>query len=365
MADMLDYIAWRGDIPFTQVGFTPVDNLILSTLSYLDLTGIVDFDLSHPIPLHQAAEAFFALDSHPQRIRVKADLALLKAAALAPRFRDAELAFYRDIFIPEEQTQFAAVAFLLDDCSAFLAFRGTDNSLVGWKEDFNMSFQDLVPAQREALRYTQELSAACPRPLRLGGHSKGGNLAVFSAATCESAVQERILEIYNNDGPGFTGFLMGKPGYLRMVPKIRTYIPQSSIIGILLEHEEPYAVIKSSQLSILQHEPHSWEVMGGDFIYVSQLSNEVQFIDLTIKKWIAGMTREERSNFVDAIYALITAGGADQTTDIIRPRNIRAFFKALKADDETKKMLSEELYNFLRSANDIRMQLSLKEPEDT
>lgn len=360
LADMLEYIKWRGDIPFSQVPFTPVDNLILSTLVYIDFAGLVGDDLGHPVPLSAAAEAFFALPAHAQRIRVKADLALLRAAASAPRFRDMGLAFYRDIFIPEEETQFAAMAYLTGDGSAFLAFRGTDTSLVGWKEDFNMSFQNFVPAQREALRFTQEFAAACPMTLRLGGHSKGGNLAVFAGATCPADVQSRILGVYNNDGPGFTEFLMGKGGYLAIVPRIHTYIPQSSIIGILLEHEEPYTVIKSSQVSILQHEPHSWEVMGGDFMPVQEMSAETRFLDRTIKKWIAGMSREERGKFVDAVFTLLTAGGADQTDEIMQPRNVRAFFKALNADDATRKMLFGELSNLIRSANDVRMQSAAK-----
>ena len=361
MADMLEYIKWRGDIPFSQVPLTPVDNLILSTLVYLDFSGLVGEDLRHPVPLRVAAEAFFALPDHTQRIRVKPDLALLRATADAPRFRDVELSFYRDIFIPEEETQFAAMAYHIGDGTVFLAFRGTDTSLVGWKEDFNMTFQDFVPAQREALRFTREFADACPSALYLGGHSKGGNLAVFAAATCGAVIQRRILGVYNNDGPGFTQYLMGNPGYLTMVPVIHTYIPQSSIIGILLEHEEPYTVIKSNHVSVLQHEPHSWEIQGGDFVRVQEMSAETRFLDKTIKKWLSGIDREERGKFVDAVYALLTAGGAGQTDDILHPRNIHAFFKALSADDATRKMLFGELSSLLRSANEIRAQSSSKQ----
>lgn len=156
---------------------------------------------------------------------------------------------------------------------------------------------------------------------------------------------------------------MGKPGYLAIVPRIHTYIPQSSIIGILLEHEEPYTVIKSHQVSVWQHEPHSWEVLGGDFVRVQEMSAETRFLDKTIQKWIAGMTKEERGSFVDAVFALLTAGGAGQTDDILQPKNIRAFFKALNADDATRKMLFGELTNLLRSANEIWLQFTEKQPQ--
>lgn len=361
MSDMFEYIKWRGDIPFTQVPLTPVDSLIFSTLVYIDFTGLVPPDLTHPVPLHTVADAFFALPDNSRRIRVKSDPELLKALAAAPRFRDVELAFYRDIFIPEEETQFAAMACFLDDGSVFVAFRGTGNALVGWKEDFNMAFQDIVPAQREAQRYLQDFAHAYPGVMELGGHSKGGNLAVFAASTCGADVQSRIRQVYNNDGPGFTDYLMGHPGYLAMVPKIKTYIPESSIIGILLEHEEPYTVIKSRQVSLMQHEVYSWVIQGGDFVHMQQISPDIRFLDKAIKNWVAGMTREERSNLVDALYAQLTAGGAEDAGELIHPRNIRAFFKALNADTQTRKMLSNELFRFLRSAGDLRAMLSQKD----
>ena len=335
MADMFEYLKWRGDISFSRVPPTPVDALILSTLVYIGFDGIVPENPAQPVPLYAAAEEFLALTDREQRIRVKSDLALLRAAADAPRFRNAELFFYRSHLIPEEETQFAAMAFLLEDGTAFLAFRGTDYSLIGWKEDFNMSFQDSVPAQREAAAYTAEFAAACPVLLRLGGHSKGGNLAVFAAAKMTPDIQNRILEVYNLDGPGFTDSMLGHPGYLHMVPKIRTYIPESSIIGMLLEHEEPYTVIKSRLVSILQHEPYSWELMAGQFICVNEISSGAKFIDRTVKNWIANMSREERSVLVDAMFDLLSAGGANRVHDLLHPKSILAFFKTLNTNEAT------------------------------
>ena len=360
MSDMLEYIKWRGDIPFYQVPPTPADSLIFSALVYVDFAGLVGPDPSHPVPLDVVAEAFFALPDHESRIRVKSDLPLLKAMAEAPRFRSARLTFYRDIFIPEEETQFAAMAALLDDGSAFLSFRGTDDTLVGWKEDFNMSFQDYVPAQLEAKKYTEEFAAALPVPMHLGGHSKGGNLAVFAAATVGPEIQKRIVSVYNNDGPGFTEYLLENPGYHAIVPRVHTYIPESSIIGILLEHEEPYTVIKSKQISIMQHELYSWNILGGSFIHLQEQTTGTMFLDQTIKKWIASMPREQRSRFVDSVFDLLYAGGADQPIDLIQPKNILTFFKTLNADDETKKILSSGMLQLLRSAIDIRQQLSAK-----
>lgn len=356
MADLFDYLNWRGDLSFTQVPPNAVDALVFSALSYVDFEGIVPADDTHPVPLHIAATVLTGLADAQSRIRVKADLALLQSAAAAPRFHSTRLVFYRSKLIPEEETQFAAVTFLLEDGTAFLAFRGTDSTLVGWKEDFNMSFQNTVPAQREALAYTREVAAAMPVVLRLGGHSKGGNLAVFSGAKSPIGIQKRILEIFNLDGPGFTGYLMGDEGYIRMVPKIRTYIPESSIIGMLLEHEEPYTVIKSRQAGPLQHELYSWEVIAGSFITKEEISSGNRFIDRTIKNWIADMRPEERSAFVEALYDLVRSGGASNVGDLLQPKNIQAIFQKLNTSEQTRKLLSGEFVEFLKAAADTLLQ---------
>ena len=350
MGTMFDYLDWRGDLPFSDVPFTPVDALIFSTLVYVQFEGIVPSDMLHPVPLHVAADALLNLADAEDRVRVKSDLALLKATAAVPRLRNSRLAFYRSKLIAEEETQFAAMTFFLDDGTAFVCFRGTDQTLVGWKEDFNMSFQDSIPAQREAAAYTLEVAGSYPMLLRLGGHSKGGNLATYAAAVADPVTQQRILQIYNLDGPGFTDTMMGDAGYLAMVPKIRTYIPESSIIGILLEHEEAYSVIKSRQVGILQHEPYSWNIMGGDFVHVQEMSAGSQFADRTIKNWIRDMDKEQRSAFVEAMFQLLSAGGASNVRDLLHPKTIRSFFSTLATNEQARKMLSGEFLEFLRAA---------------
>ena len=350
MADMFEYLRWRGDLLFADVPLNSVDSLVFSTLVYCDFAGIVQEDGQHPVPLHVAAEAFLNLPDPEERVRVKNDLRLLQAAAETARFRDVTLSFYRSILIPEAETQFAAMVFGLPDGTYFLAFRGTDYSLTGWKEDFNMSFSDSVPAQRAAAAYTEEFASGMPVLLRLGGHSKGGNLAVYAAAKAQENVRRRILSVYNLDGPGFTEKLLADPGYLAIVPKVRTIIPESSIIGILLEHEGDYTVISSRQVGILQHEPYSWEIMAGDFIRVKQMSGHTQFVDRTIKNWIQDMSKEERSAFVEALFGLLSAGGAGTVQDLLHPKNIRSFFSTLKSDEPTKKLLTAEFTELLKAA---------------
>ena len=221
MADLFDYLTWRGDLSFSQDPPNAVDALIFSGLTYVRYGPSVEEHPDIPVTLRAAAEEFFTLPDYESRSLLKRDLELLRCAAQSRRFGECELLFYRDVLQEEEQTQFAAVTFLLDDGSAFVAFRGTDTTMVGWQEDFNMSFMQVVPAQLMAVDYVRQVEAELWKPLRLGGHSKGGNLAVFSAARSSPAVQSKILEVYNNDGPGFNDYLMGDVGYQAMVPKIR------------------------------------------------------------------------------------------------------------------------------------------------
>ena len=350
MTNIFDYITWRGDLTFTQDPPNAVDALIFSSLAYICYGGQTERDPMTPVSLKNAAEEFFALEDHETRSRVQRDQDLLAVAAASVRFGCSEICMYRDELIPEQETQFAAMTFLLDDGSMFVAFRGSDNSLVGWKEDFNMTFQQTIPAQRLALQYVRDVALEYSRPMRIGGHSKGGNLAVFSAARSSPMIQSRILQVYNNDGPGFTKYLMGDPGYLAMVPKIRTYIPQSSVIGMLLEHEEPYTVIRSKSIGVLQHDPYTWDVVGKQFLPVEEITEDSQFLDATIKTWFASMTNQERNQLVDVMFTLLGSGGADNVHELIQPKNIRTYIKTLSNDEYLRKVLSTEFQGLIDAA---------------
>lgn len=350
MANMFEYLKWRGDLAFTQDPVNSVDALIFSTLAYVSYFDTNREETWKAVKLRDAAQSFFQQESLEEKYRVKNDLELLRKAAETERFGNTELTMYRDELIPEQETQFAAMTFLLDDGSMFLAFRGTDNTLVGWKEDFNMSFQQTVPAQRLAVQYVREAAAEYENPIYLGGHSKGGNLAVFAAARSSPMVQRRIREVYNHDGPGFTSYLMGDPGYLAMIPQIRTFIPQSSVIGMLLEHEEPYTVIESKTVGLLQHDPYSWEILGKSFISVNEVAQSSQFLDATIKDWFSNMSNGERNQLVDVMFGILGTGGVDKALDIFHPRNIRNYLKLVSSDDNLRKILSSEFISLMEAA---------------
>lgn len=367
MANLFDYLTWRGDLTFSQDPPNDVDALIFAALSYVPLGGRAAVEPWTPVPLTQAAAETLAMPALETLARTKNDVLLLEAAAKTTRFGTCQVWRYRDQLIPEQDTQFAAVTFLLDDGSLMLAYRGTDNSLVGWKEDFNMSFQQTVPAQRLAAQYLKDVAAEKGAPLRLCGHSKGGNLAVFAGASAPPLVRKRILRVYNHDGPGFSDYLMGSPGYLALVPRIRTLVPQSSVIGMLMEHEEPYTVIRSASVGILQHDPYSWEVRGPGFLQVEQVTETSRFLDATIKAWCAGMTPQERGKLVDALFALLGSGEVERATDIFHIRNLRAYIRALSTDEAVRHLLSGELLGLVEAARAVRNRLETgaEDPQKT
>ena len=221
-----------------------------------------------------------------------------------------------------------------------------------------MCFQQTIPAQRLAQQYIRDISLEFSRPMRLCGHSKGGNLAVFAAARSAPAIQKRMLSIYNHDGPGFSDYLMGDPGYLAMVPKIHTFVPQSSLIGMIMDHEEDYTIVKSKQVSILQHDPFSWEIMGKQLVPMKELTADSIFFNRTIKSWLAGMTYEERNQMVDVLFDLLSTGNVDEASEIFRLKNIRNYIRAMVGgNNSTRKVLTEDFVGLLEAARQAHTEL--------
>ena len=362
MADIFDYLLWRGDLPMDLVPPGPVDTLILSELCYIDFEGLVSGDFCHPVPLKLADQVFQALPDQADRVRVKKDAELIAACARTERFGSLRLVFYRSEWLPELQSQFAAVTVLLPEGGAMVVFRGTDNTLTGWKEDFNMSFQPCVPAQEKALRYLEAFARVhTTGPIWVVGHSKGGNLAVYAGSMAQPELQDRIVAIHNHDGPGFFQSMMQDPGYRAILGKTHTFLPQSSVVGMLLEHEEPYTVVKSRQVSLLQHDPYSWEVLGGDFVRMEEISENSRLMDRTIKTWLAGRTMAERNEFVDAVYELLSLGQEEDLRRVILPRNVLRYLRTLHTDEQMRSIIAREFAELFRTALELHRKKELPE----
>ena len=361
MASMLDYIAWRGDLSFSSSAPNEVDALIFSTLSYIPFRGSVERNPEKPVLLRQAAREFFDIPDPEGYIRTQNDLELLKASGESQRFGNIRIAEYRKIFIKERDTQFAAVTFLLDDGSIFISFRGTDNTLVGWKEDFSMCFRREIPSQKLAKQYLQDVLMDHSGPVRVSGHSKGGNVAVYAVSQSVPVIRERILEVYNQDGPGFSEAFLEDPGYRQILPILHTQVPQSSVIGMILNRAEPIAIVKSNQSGIMQHDPFSWEVQGNRLVAVDSLSGNSIFLQLTIKNWLLGMDMETRVRMVDMLFDLLTSGDVEVTGDLFQPKNLVACVSRLRSSETIRKYLTEDLAGLFHAAKKARLQMGNRE----
>ena len=282
---------------------------------------------------------------------------LLVAVCANPRYRGLRVCGYRTAFDAAAEEQFAAMTFRLPGRGTFVAFRGTDSTLVGWKEDFNMSFRCPVPAQTTATSYLESAAAALDGPLMCGGHSKGGNLAVYAASMCDPAVRERLVRVYSHDGPGFNEAFLGGAEYraLAAAGKIDKTLPRSSIVGMIFEHQEDYAVVESSDFGLLQHNPFSWVVPQGeaDFAYCEGLSAGARYMDDALAAWVAGVTPAERGRFIDELFGLLNATGAEHFSDITADwqQNVPKILCALsEVDPDTRRFLIDTLAAFAHCA---------------
>lgn len=304
--NVLSYLQWRGDLHMTQSPFCPIDNLIFSCLSYLNWNNIAEGkSKEEAIPLYKAAAIWEKRSIEQQIIRVPTDRELLAEAAASERFKDIRLFRYVEQFSEERQQQFSAITFLLDEQTVYVAFRGTDNTLTGWREDFNMSFLPQIPSQETAAAYLQEILQMDFSSVYLGGHSKGGNLAVFSAVHAQPEYIFKIRAVYNNDGPGFANDLFQHPQFLQLQNRVHTFVPQASIVGMLLEHDEDYHVVYSTQKGFLQHDPYSWCVIRNDWYYLQEVTASSKWMNISLKNWILGMKPEEREKMTDAIFHVL------------------------------------------------------------
>ena len=353
MANIMDYLDWRGDLPLTVSPFNEVDGLILAELSFINFEGIVPPPGTY-FARHNGQEIDMGV-LVPGRIPD-----LMCRMAHSVRFGGMLLNGYCELMDDAREQQFAALTVELGDGSIYLSYRGTDDTIVGWKEDFNMSFLSAVPAQVKAAEYAGAVARACPRrALRIGGHSKGGNLAAWAAIYLPAELQkDRLLSAYNNDGPGFAQDMLDTPEYRRVADKLHTYIPESSIVGVLLEHAEDYAVIDSANRSIMQHEPLSWSVVGTRFVHLGQRSQMGRLSDDVLREWIGSMTPAEREQFTDALFDVLSLSGKARTLDDLRSGGLAGGAALLKqyagADEEKKKIIAEI---FRRLAVDVKDEL--------
>lgn len=356
MSDIFDYMKWRGDLSIDSDPLNELDSLILARFSYAPFDCIGLLEDSSPITVGEAATALLELPYIEQHVLWKTDVELFAALRENPRYAKLKLTRFINLVDADTQMQFSAVAISLREDLHYIAFRGTDNTLVGWKEDFNMTFTCPVPAQEYAVNYLNRIAAALPGRLILGGHSKGGNLAVFAAAFCREDIQARIDSIYNFDGPGFDDRILETAQYHAIRERTRTFVPQSSVIGMLLGHEEQYTIVESTEKSgLMQHDIYSWQVERKSLAKLESVTTRSRFIDQTLKKRLAETPPAQREQFVDAMYAIFAQTNAKTVKEL--SDNWLDSAKAMLSvtrnlDEDTRKLIVHTLSILVRSAKE-------------
>lgn len=352
--------------------FNDVDSLVLCQLSYLKMKDLLpgledgkEFVSFREVTKKENAEKLFA----DERYRTDNEK-LVKAVSESNRFANLKLNYFIDILNKEMEIQFSAVTFLLEaeneaDSLYYIAYRGTDENLVGWKEDFTLAFSEPVAGQLYAARYMRKAAARLPGHFYIGGHSKGGNLAVFASMSGSEILQERIEKIYSHDGPGFKPQVMERYGYERIAEKVNKILPKSSMVGMLMEKGEAYRVVESSSFGLWQHNPYTWvvELENGKFKQAESLKNGVRVMNSAVTDWILNLDDEQISSFSDGLFRILAASETDNLIDLKADwkKSIMGILTELKeVDEETKR----EMEDIIKELFEITGQMTRKEIQD-
>ena len=341
MANVIDYVKWRGDLSIVESNFNEIDSLILNRFSYFPLDAIMKEQ--EIVSIEELSKRFENTNKEKLKILWKDDAELFPEMGKSKRF--GEMIAVENINKLEKETeeQFSAVTVILPDNTIYISFRGTDNTLIGWKEDFNMSFKSHIKSQIDAKDYLEKIAKKYPnKKIRVGGHSKGGNLAVYASIFANSKVKNRIINVYNDDGPGFHEDITNTEEYKNAIEKVITYIPQDSIFGMLLNHEEKFTVIQSIQKGIMEHDVYSWQVIGKNFVVLNEVTNGSKFIDKTIKNWLNNLDLHTREQVIDIVFEIINSTEAKTLKELkfSLMKNAKIILSAYnQIGNENKKMI--------------------------
>lgn len=344
MPDIFDYLDWRGDIPITADGFNDADRVVLAQVTYLDFKGMIPENSPLPVPLGELCRRIVndTGEGAADRFHLHSDRQLAERLIDCPRFKNLPVVYYDEKFDAETVEQFAAMTILLPDRTAACLFRGTDWTLVGWKEDLNMALSDELPAQLHAVEYINSVISSLRGTVRILGHSKGGNLAVYSAAFTKYS--RNILEAVSLDGPGYTDRVLSSPGYRVIEPRIRTIIPYSSLVGVIFAHTGRYTIVSSSAPKLMQHDLYTWQIKGSGLVEVNARDEASRLAEGALNEWISGLSTEQRGQFIDGIWSVFETIGITDLPDLLDGRNTIAVIRALtKLDEPTRNVIIDTL----------------------
>ncbi len=347
MANAIDYLDWRGDVPLSVSPFNEVDGLIICKLTSLDFTDIVPSEGG--VPLAEAVARYFEVHGDSD-VRLGVLLApgtvtMAKKLLGSRRFEGMCVYDYVNRVDDSNAEQFCALTASLPDGTRFVAFRGTDDTIAAWREDFNMSAHDAVPAQLDAAAYLKRAGWRFGGKIRVGGHSKGGNLSVFAAINAPEELQERILDVYNYDGPGFRESAHGLPGFERIRARIHKLVPQYAMVGLVLVNDVPYEIVESNETGTSAHNGFTWQVLGTRFVRCDKLALRTRVYRDAIRDWASRLDLQQRQDLVNAVFDALESTGARTLTDLTEQRIRKALTAArdLLSDENERAIFTESM----------------------
>lgn len=351
MGNIRDYIIEYGDKTLDELPFNEVDSLVLSQFAYLKFDAFFD-KADRSISIGE-------LKDHPDYEQLFADArfekvnrALFEAMAASRRFSTVRLHEYVNMVDDQWELQFSAITCVFENGFIYVAYRGTDETITGWKEDFNMAFVTPIPAQVKAVQYLNRIASNVRGDIILGGHSKGGNLAVYAAMKCLPDVRERIKLIFSHDGPGFVEGVLESNDFLAIKDRIRKSVPRSSVVGMVLQTQENYEVIKCRNFGLLQHDPFNWMIDGTEFKKKDNIHKHVYVADESLNRWVSNMDHEKRQEFVEALFGIIKDSGMSDLNELsANPIEVsRRMMNALESMDEANRKIFRGVVKELSSA---------------
>lgn len=376
LSNIYDYLKWRGDLLMTVDPFNDIDALILSELVYVEFLDTVPSFLSNQSrSLQDVAKDFFLKNDESVLMNrfsfIKESINLLKVLSTCQRFKNIKLSNYVNELNFNDAKQFAAITYQLEDDSIFVAYRGTDDTILGWKEDFLMTYKYPVQSQIQAATYLKSIiehfyqskisliisehkfsnifKRRLKKPIiRIGGHSKGGNLAVFAASTIDDKDAQKIIQIYNYDGPGFPEEMIQHTNYKMIVDKIKKFIPENSVFGIMLENLETVKIIKSNAKGLMQHNGFTWQIIGKDFDTVDKLSKESMALSDAFKSWLEKVDLKTRESAIKAIFTILESANI-KTVDDFTEKSFSHLVTALKEFKNLQNDTRDAIIHFFKT----------------
>lgn len=313
-SDLFTYIQRTGNYSFAEKAFSSVDALVLSQIVYMKFDTVMPLlkhhskHTLHPVLLTDMLELPEAESIFSDPVYGESYRTMLHLICQSRRYGDTAMGCYTNCVDSKLEHQFCGMLLQLPSDAPvpyFVAFRGTDETIVGWKEDFNMAYLRKIPSQAMAADFLREIAEHTTGKIIVAGHSKGGNLSIYSSACLPESMQHRILSIYSFDGPGFTPSFYHKAGYQQIASRIQKIIPERSLIGLLFSTRHSCQTIQSYANGFAQHDPLTWKIDGDDFVRQTGIQRPAYQRAQRINHWMQRMNSHERKHFIDTTFELL------------------------------------------------------------